>query len=93
MPICKSGLIASEPDIDQENKPIIWLDIASFPGMSGSPVYFISDKLTFKNGGTMNMIGGTETFFMGVFSHGQDINVGALWKGNYLKKIFQTLPY
>jgi len=92
LPIWKSGLIASEPDIDQENKPIIWLDIASYGGMSGSPVYLITDKLTYKNGSSSQLIGGTESFFMGVFSHGQDINVGALWKGNYLKKIFQNLP-
>ena len=29
-----------------------------------------------------------KTYFMGVFSHGQDINVGALWKVGYLKKLF-----
>src|SRR3990170_5099897 len=92
MPIWKSGLIASEPDIDQENKPIIWLDIASFDGMSGSPVYLITDKLTYKNGSSINLIGGTQSFFMGVFSHSQDINVGALWKNNYLKNIFNFLP-
>lgn len=92
LPIWKSGLIASEPDIAQENKPIIWLDIESFPGMSGSPVYFISDKLIFKNGDSVNLIGGYESFFMGVFSHGKNINVGSLWKSSYLKKIFQTLP-
>lgn len=91
LPIWKSGLIASEPDIDQEGKPIIWLDIASFGGMSGSPVYLITDKLTYKNGNSINLIGGTETFFMGVFSHGQDINVGGLWKGVFLKNIFKSL--
>ena len=92
LPIWKSGLIASEPDIDQERKPIIWLDIASFGGMSGSPVYLITDKLNYKNGSSSNLIGGTESFFMGVFSHGQDINVGALWKGSFLKNFFNSLP-
>lgn len=91
LPIWKSGLIASEPDIDQENKPIIWLDIASFGGMSGSPVYLITDKLNFKNGGSANLIGGIESFFLGVFSHGQEINIGALWKASYLNKIFSNL--
>lgn len=91
-PIWKSGLIASEPDIDQENKPIIWLDIPSYGGMSGSPVYLIEDRLTFKNGGWIDQMGTKESYFMGVFSHGNDINIGALWKGNYLKKIFEALP-
>ena len=92
LPIWKSGLIASEPDIDQEGKPIIWLDIASYGGMSGSPVYLITDKLNYKNGSSVNLMGGNESFFMGVFSHGQDINVGALWKGSFLKKLFESLP-
>lgn len=92
MPVWKSGLIASEPDVDQENKPIIWVDIASFGGMSGSPVYLITDKLNFKNGGSANLIGGIESFFLGVFSHGQEnINIGALWKASYLNKIFLNL--
>ena len=92
LPIWKSGLIASEPDIDQEGKPIVWLDIASFGGMSGSPVYLITDKLNYKNGSSTNLIGGSESFFMGVFSHGQEIDIGALWKGNFLKKLFNSLP-
>jgi len=92
LPIWKSGLIASEPDIDQEGKPIMWLDIASYHGMSGSPVYLITDKLNYKNGSSFNLVGGIKSFFMGVFSHGHDINVGALWKGSYLKKLFRSLP-
>lgn len=92
LPIWKSGFIASEPDFNQENKPIIWLDIASFGGMSGSPVYFISDRLIYKNGSSENMIGADKSFFMGVFSHNKDINVGAIWKSSYLKKIFSSLP-
>jgi hypothetical protein len=92
LPIWKSGLIASEPDIDQEGKPIIWIDILGYGGMSGAPVYLITDKIKYKNGSTSNLIGGTETFFMGVFSHGRfDISTGALWKSSYLKTIFDSL--
>ncbi len=93
MPIWKSGLIASEPDIDQEGKPIIWIDIFGYGGMSGSPVYYITDKLSYKNGSSATLLGGSQTFFMGVFSHGRfDISTGALWKSTYLKSIFDFLP-
>jgi hypothetical protein len=93
MPIWKSGLIASEPDIDQEGKPIIWIDILGYGGMSGSPVYYITDKLKYRNGSTSNLIGGSQTFFMGIFSHGRhDISTGALWKSTYLKSLFDSLP-
>jgi len=92
LPIWKSGLIASEPDFDQEGKPIIWIDILGYGGMSGAPVYLITDKLKYKNGSSSNIIGGTETFFMGVFSHGKfDISTGALWKSSYLKSLFDSL--
>jgi len=90
-PIWKSGFIASEPDLDQENKPIIWLNDVPFPGMSGSPVYLITKDLTFKNGSSVNLVGQPQVFFMGVFAHGTPV-YGALWKGNFLKKIFESLP-
>jgi hypothetical protein len=90
-PIWKSGFLASEPDIDQENKPIIWIDDVPFPGMSGSPVYLITKELVFKSGGLRTLMGGSTTIFMGVFSHGTEV-YGALWKGVFLKKIFDSLP-
>jgi hypothetical protein len=92
MPIWKSGLIASEPDIDQENKPIIWLDIESYGGMSGSPVYLITDKLEFKNGTSSMIMGNKASYFIGVFSHKKEVNIGALWKSIFLKKEFDLLP-
>jgi Trypsin-like peptidase domain len=90
MPIWKSGLIASEPDVDQEGKPIVWLDIEAFPGMSGSPVYLITDKLLYKDGSSRWMLD-TKSFFIGVFSHDRGSNVGAVWKSKYLKKLFSNL--
>lgn len=92
LPVWKSGLIASEPDFDQETKPIMWLDIDAFPGMSGSPVYLITDSFTTIKGGNYKWPF-QFSYFIGVFSHGSpDINVGALWKGTYLKKLFSLLP-
>jgi len=92
-PIWKSGLLASEPDIDQENKPIVWVDDIAIPGMSGSPVYLIGTQFTDKHGGQM-MFAGQVTYFMGVFSHGSSIIgiYGALWKASFLKPIFLKLP-
>jgi len=42
LPIWKTGSIASEPEIDFENKPLFLIDVSAFPGMSGSPVFAIS---------------------------------------------------
>ncbi|HTR29425.1 MAG TPA: serine protease [Puia sp.] len=93
LPIWKSGYLASEPDLDQEGKPVIWVDDLPWPGMSGSPVYLISETLHFRNGQNITYPGSPKTFFMGVFSHGNAAGVyGALWKGEFLRKIFEKLP-
>jgi hypothetical protein len=92
LPIWKSGLLASEPYIDQENKPIVWIDAITFPGMSGSPVYYISNEIVDKNG-NRNMFTNSVSIFMGVFSHANPNNVyGALWKASFLRTIFDSLP-
>lgn len=44
LPIWKRGSIATEPDIDVEGLPLIYVDTASSEGMSGSPVVFAKPK-------------------------------------------------
>ena len=39
-PIWKRGSVASEPDIDMDRKPYLFVDAASRQGMSGSPTIF-----------------------------------------------------
>ncbi len=41
LPIWKTGSVASEPNIDFEDKPLFVVDVSAFPGMSGSPVFGI----------------------------------------------------
>lgn len=90
LPIWKSGLIASEPDFNQEGKPIIWIDAETFQGMSGAPVYFMSKGMVTLKDGKSAIISGPSKF-MGVFSHKLPV-YGALWKASYLKDIFDKLP-
>ncbi len=42
LPVCKTGTIASEPNVDFEGKPLFLIDISAFPGMSGSPAFAIA---------------------------------------------------
>lgn len=91
LPIWKSGLIASEPDIDQNNMPIIYVDAITYHGMSGSPVYYISNEINGKNG--RMEFSTLQSIFMGVFSAAQVDNVfGVLWKAKFLQSIFDKLP-
>jgi V8-like Glu-specific endopeptidase len=92
MPIWKTGTIASEPDIDQESKPIIWIDASTFPGMSGSPVYFMKNDYITKSGSSIKQFGQSMSVFIGVFSHENKGVIGALWKAQYLRKLFNALP-
>ncbi|AZI41861.1 hypothetical protein EHF33_03095 [Deinococcus psychrotolerans] len=39
MPIARSGVAATIPNVDYNGKPIGVVDIAAFPGSSGSPIY------------------------------------------------------
>ncbi|MBI4547894.1 MAG: trypsin-like peptidase domain-containing protein [Ignavibacteriae bacterium] len=91
-PIWKSGLLASEPDFDQDGKPIIWVDAITFPGMSGSPVYFMSNEVVTLKDGRSAFVRGNSAF-IGVFAYSHAFNVyGALWKASYLRPIFDKLP-
>lgn len=42
LPIWKTGSVATEPEVDFDNKPLFLVDVSAFPGMSGSPVFGIS---------------------------------------------------
>lgn len=92
LPIWKSGTIASEPQISQDNKPLIFVDIVSFHGMSGAPAYYLPPS------NTAIQEGQGLTLFIGVFS--AELNepstqipvFGILWKATYLVDIFNKLP-
>lgn len=91
LPVWKSGTIASEPEFDQDSKPLIWVDAVTYPGMSGAPVYFKSNEVLTMNNGKRAIVSGSSKF-MGVFSHAYEFVYGAFWKSSYLKKIFDSLP-
>ncbi len=93
LPVWKSGTIASEPEINPEVKPIIYIDANGIGGMSGSPVYFISNNYITKEGTNMHTGSNPDTFFLGVFAGGQpNIAISYLWKSTYLKSFFDSLP-
>ncbi|MGN6122854.1 MAG: S1 family peptidase [Sphingomonas oligoaromativorans] len=46
-PVWKRAMIASEPSATLNGRPQIYLDTPGRPGMSGSPVYFISEGMSF----------------------------------------------
>lgn len=68
LPIWKRGSIASEPQIIDPARPVILVDSASRPGMSGSPVIRRSwNTHSLEDGGTV-MNGAAATRLVGVYS-------------------------
>jgi hypothetical protein len=88
-PIWKTGRIASEPDIDQGGKPIMYLDLLGYTGMSGSPVYYITNHLITKK--NSQYIGDRNVIFLGViFEINEELNLSIILKSTYLKRWFQS---
>lgn len=89
-PIWKTGHIASDPDLNYNNKPLFLIDATTRGGMSGSPVVL---HLT---GGYMTkdrnwMVGGKNTLFLGIHSGGLpgDTEIGFVWRPYLIEEILE----
>lgn len=90
LPIWKSGTIASELEIDHNDRPIFLIDASTREGMSGSPVYCISKGQTIF-GNTLTMGHNHAPInFLGIYSGriGNDIEIGRVFKPSCLHEIF-----
>ncbi len=98
LPIWESGIISSEPNLPDDLN--IWVNATTFPGMSGSPAYFISNG-TYWDSKKRGYL--TASIFVGVFSAVQQVNTNGnntqkeydiysiIWKATYLRGIFDKL--
>lgn len=93
LPIWKRGSMASEPDLAGVTQPHFFVDTASRPGMSGSPVIRRSwNTHSLANGGTV-MNGATATKFVGVYSgritsdDPLDAQLGLTWPASLVSEI------
>ncbi|WP_185956506.1 S1 family peptidase [Changchengzhania lutea] len=68
-PIFRKGTTATHPNIDYNGKKEFMIDVACFPGSSGSPVLiYNASSYTTKSGGTI--MGGTRIILIGVLYAG-----------------------
>jgi len=94
-PIWKRGSIASEPDIDFEKLPKMFVDTASRPGMSGSPVIFRRNGIHGTDNGKLKResLIGTIQNFVGIYSGrilGKtelEAQLGIVWKRKVIDEI------
>lgn len=74
LPIWKTGSLASEPEYDFDGKKVIVVDISAFPGMSGSPAFYVSHNGYATKNGDIFMGGGMAVHFLGVYASMQMLN-------------------
>lgn len=92
LPVWKRGSLASEPEVIDAADPCIFVDSASRPGMSGSPVIRRSWGMHHLEGNNINS-GGAATRFVGVYSgrlstvDPNDAQLGLAWPAFLLEQI------
>lgn len=80
-PIWKTGHIASDIDLDYDNKPVFLVDATTRPGMSGS-VVFARRLGGFRSSKAQWHLGGSALRFLGVYSGRirEQSDIGMVWK-------------
>ncbi len=73
LPLFRRGITSSHPATDFNNKNIGVVDMACFPGSSGSPLFVLNENgYTDKNGNTH--LGGKRLIFLGILFQGPQLN-------------------
>jgi S1-C subfamily serine protease len=93
LPIWKRGSIASEPQVLDPTRPCVFIDTASRPGMSGSPVIARASGAVAMEDGSVVMNQASATRFVGVYSgrlhaaDALDAQLGMMWPANFVREI------
>ncbi len=98
LPIWKKGSIASEPTVNIDQLPKLYVDTATRPGLSGSPVIYQRTGIhNVDSNGQLNddTIFGRIRGFLGVYSGriGKDeekAQLGIIWKAKVIDEIIDT---
>jgi hypothetical protein len=94
LPIWKTGTVASDPDVNFNDRPMFIVDTTSRPGMSGSPVYAVRTGAYRSADGSLRTA--TVSYiakFLGVYSE-QNLNaeLGGVWKADVVMALYDSLP-
>ncbi|QPF93982.1 S1 family peptidase [Bradyrhizobium commune] len=93
LPVWKRASIATEPQLSPDQQLHIFIDTASRPGMSGSPVIRRTWAVHMMENGNVSMGTGIATRFVGVYSgrivseDPLDANLGLMWPAAFVPEI------
>jgi len=88
-PIWKTGHIATDPDLNYDNRPSFLIDATTRGGMSGSPVVIRLNGGFNTRSGNMILAGGFTTKFLGVYSGriNDHAELGRVWRPSLINDI------
>lgn len=72
-PLFRKGITASHPAIDFNSRNVGAIDMASFPGSSGSPIFVLDERGFADRNGTFH-VGGRRVIFLGILFQGPQMN-------------------
>ena len=93
LPVWKRGSIASEPELDVEDRHVMLIDTGTREGMSGSPVIAISRSSGFRADETGTFTASDRARLLGVYSgrYGAEdlsqVQLGICWKASLIDEI------
>lgn len=94
LPIWKRGSIATEPEIDQDGLPFLYIDSATRPGMSGSPVIIKNKGIDILSNNDI-ILNDFSFDFIGVYSgrlsgnEALEAQLGRVWKKKVIAEIIE----
>lgn len=74
LPITRRGITATHPSRNYQGREEFMVDLACFPGSSGSPVFLYSTGATYDRGSGGFSLGTIRMFFLGILYAGPTIN-------------------
>lgn len=90
--IWSRGTVATEPDVNFDDKPLFLIDSRTRPGQSGSPVIFYSDNgMVAMADGSSAMFNGPVERLLGVYSGrvNSESDLGMVWKASCIVDIVE----
>ena len=101
LPIVRNALVSSAYGIEFENAPLFIIDANLHQGMSGSPVLTKPKNIWPDRDGNTNMMVGSPTYFLGIFSatlskntsanQQEPLGLGAVWYGRLVEEIIDSI--
>lgn len=101
LPLIRNALVSSAYGVPFEGAPAFLIDANLHPGMSGSPVLTKPKNLWADKSGSTNLMTGSPTYLLGVFSatvsvnlsatHQEPLGLGAVWYAGLIEEIIESI--